>query len=819
MLKLNHIRKIYHTASKENVIALSDICLSFDKNGLVFIVGQSGSGKTTFLNLIGGLDVADQGEILIEGSVLGKDISLEKYRQNYVGFVFQEYNLLDNLTVYENIAIAVSDCSKKELEEKIAKVLEEVGLSGYEKRRINELSGGQRQRVAIARALAKNTSILLCDEPTGNLDSRTSIEIFDLLKKISVEKTVIVVSHNEELAKEYADRLIRISDGKVISDQQSEKTADRLNGKTDDHLSGKTVNNVPFRSKLKLGFKNLLKQKFKTLIACLLLLFSLVSVCAMQICLSYNSEHSIAASLSDEKTVIVLQNNSTNGVSNTAERYPMQANLSEYVSENSFFDGYRTIHGTVFIGGDAEIGREFYANHSLGDGEAYISDYLVDIIINLNDSYRHLSYTNYEDLLGQEVVYQDTVLFQIAGVFKTDYKEYLDERGNQREDKIAAFEDERNYTNTYQYKRNYEYHVIYTTPETFHGMDIGINSSSYRQDEGYQIDTTESNYSTTLSNIHIYNSSRVSLQYFDNSGYLNATNQTDGGEGVRFQELQDDEIVISGELYNHVFGSNIDWEAFRMDYQYGIDSGNYFVGGLSNLGKTMDISIRDPNGNVVVDVSNKKIVGVDSDIRYDEGETFFGVYGTKECFHIQNTALAEHYVSQLQWDTLNDKEELLKDLRDRSIVVAGTQAMLIYEKEYIISQISYFLIAVSIVLAILTVISTINLVNAKIRDNQKEIGILMGIGYNNKDIIFIYLFSIICMLAFSLVMTLGIIYAGVSVANMLLQTSPFTNIVFFDVNAFTYLTILLAGLVMVVFSFIPLLKLSKQKPIDIIKNQ
>ena len=813
MLQLNHITKIYHTASKEEVIALSDISLSLDGNGLVFIVGQSGSGKTTFLNLVGGLDLADQGEILIEGSVLGKDISLEKYRQNHVGFVFQEYNLLENLTVYENIAIAVSGCPKKQLDEKIAKVLQEVDLAGYEKRRLNELSGGQKQRVAIARALAKNTSILLCDEPTGNLDSRTSIEIFDLLKKISVEKTVIVVSHNEELAKEYADRLIRISDGKVISDRQLSDE------KMPDDFSRKTVNNVPFRSKFKLGFKNLFKQKFKTLIACLLLLFSLVSVCAMQICLSYNSEHSIAQSLSGEETVVVLPNNSTSGVSNTAERYPMQADLSEYVSENNFYDGYRTIHGTVFIGGDGEIGREFYANHSLGDGEAYISDYFVDIIINLNDGYRHLSYTEYEDLLGQEVVYQDTVLFQIAGIFKTDYKEYIDERGNQREDKIAAFEDERNYTNTYQYKRNYEYHVIYTTPETFNGMDIGINSSSYRQDEGYQIDTTESDYSTTLSNINIYNSSAVSLLYFDNSGYLNSTNQNDGGEGMRFQELQDDEIVISGELYNHVFGSNIDWEAFRMDYQYGIDSGNYFVDGLSNLGKTMDISIHDPHGEVIVDVSNKKIVGVDSDIRYDEGEAVFSVYGTKECFDIENTQLAEHYVSQLQWDTLNDKEELLKDLRDQSIVVAGTRAMLIYEKEYIISQISYFLIAVSVVLAILTVISTINLVNAKIRDNQKEIGILMGIGYNNKDIIFIYLFSILCMLAFSLVMTLGIIYAGVYIANMLLQTAPFTNIVFFDVNIFTYLTILLTGLVMVVLSVIPLLKLSNKKPIDIIKKQ
>lgn len=814
MLKLKKLTKIYQTTSKEKVIALSNVSLSLDKSGLVFIVGQSGSGKTTLLNLIGGLDLPNQGEISVGERILGKDISLENYRQNYVGFVFQEYNLLENMSVYDNIAIAVSTCSKKELKERIVKVLEEVDLSGYEKRRINELSGGQRQRVAIARALAKNTSVLLCDEPTGNLDSHTSKEMFNLLKKISLEKTVIVVSHNEELAREYADRLIRISDGEIISDQQYSIE------KTVANFDSKTVNHVPFRHKLKLGFRNLFKQRFKTLIACLLLLFSLLTVCAMQICLNYNSEHNLAKSLSDEKTVIVLQNNSTNGVSNTSERYPIKVDLSKYIMENGFYDGYRTIHGTVFICNSFEISKEFYAKQSLGDNGAYISDYFVDIIINLNDDYRNLAYTRYEDLLGQEVVYRDIVLFKIAGIFKTDYKEYLDERGNQKEDKITAFDDKKTYSNTYKYKINYEYNSIYTTLETFNEMYIGKNSSNYRQDEGYQICTTESNYQASLSNINIYDSGIESLQYFDNSGYLSTTKQSNSGESVLYKELQNDEIVINGELYNYIFGSNINWDEFRLNYQYGIDSGNYLTNKLPNLGKTIDILIKDTNGRIIIDVSNKKVVGVNSSIKYDiEDEAIYSVYGTKECFSIKNTDLAEHYVSELQWATLNNKQKVLEDLRSESIVIAGTQAMLIYEKEYIISQMSYFLIVISIILSILTIISTLNLVNAKIRDNQKEIGILMGIGFNNKDIIFIYLFSMICMILFSFLMTLGIVYSGVQVANTLLQTNPFENIIFFDVDLLTYLTILLTGLIMVISSIIPLLTLSNKKPIDVIKKQ
>ena len=140
-------------------------------------------------------------------------------------------------------------------------------------------------------------------------------------------------------------------------------------------------------------------------------------------------------------------------------------------------------------------------------------------------------------------------------------------------------------------------------------------------------------------------------------------------------------------------------------------------------------------------------------------------------------------------------------------------------KEYIISQMSYFLIVISIILSMLTIISTFNLVNAKIRDNQKEIGILMGIGFNNKDIIFIYLFSMLCMIMFSFLMTLAIIYLGVHIANLLLQTKPFVNIIFFDVDLLTYLTILLAGLIIAISSLIPLLTLSNKKPIDIIKSK
>lgn len=217
MIKLQNLTKIYQSQSKEDVVANDNISLSFAKKGLTFIVGKSGSGKTTLLNILAGLDEKTSGEYFVGNKSIDDFKSLDDFRNECVGFVFQDYNLIDYLSVSENVEIALSLQSVID-KSKVSKILSEVGLEGYENRRISELSGGQKQRVAIARALVKNSSFILADEPTGNLDSKTSKEIMKLLKQISKSKLVIVVSHNEELAKEYADRVIELADGKVVSD-------------------------------------------------------------------------------------------------------------------------------------------------------------------------------------------------------------------------------------------------------------------------------------------------------------------------------------------------------------------------------------------------------------------------------------------------------------------------------------------------------------------------------------------------------------------------------------------------------------------------
>ena len=220
MIEIRNLTKTYKPKKGVPVVALDNISLKFPDSGMIFLLGKSGSGKSTLLNLLGGLDIYDSGEIIIKGksSKNFKQQDFDSYRNTYVGFIFQEYNVLDEFTVGANIALALELQGKKATDEKINSILKEVDLEGFGQRKPNELSGGQKQRVAIARALVKNPKIIMADEPTGALDSNTGRQIFDTLKKLSADKLVIVVSHDRDFAENYADRIIELADGKVISD-------------------------------------------------------------------------------------------------------------------------------------------------------------------------------------------------------------------------------------------------------------------------------------------------------------------------------------------------------------------------------------------------------------------------------------------------------------------------------------------------------------------------------------------------------------------------------------------------------------------------
>ena len=220
MLEITHLTKIYKPKKGVPVTALDDISLKLPDKGMVFILGKSGSGKSTLLNVLGGLDSFTSGEFIIKGEAARgfKQMHYDSYRNTYIGFIFQEYNILKDFSVGGNIALALELQGKPSSDEEINRILEEVDLEGYGDRKPNELSGGQLQRVAIARALVKNPDIIMADEPTGALDSKTGEAIFETLKKLSSDKLVLIVSHDRDFSERYADRIIELADGKIISD-------------------------------------------------------------------------------------------------------------------------------------------------------------------------------------------------------------------------------------------------------------------------------------------------------------------------------------------------------------------------------------------------------------------------------------------------------------------------------------------------------------------------------------------------------------------------------------------------------------------------
>ena len=261
MLEIRNIKKSYKTGTFIQH-ALKDVSISFRPNEFVAILGPSGSGKTTLLNIIGGLDRYDSGDLVINGKSTKKfsDSNWDSYRNNCVGFIFQSYNLINHLNILENVemSLTLSGVSKKVRKQKALDALKQVGLINHAYKKPNQLSGGQMQRVAIARALVNEPDIILADEPTGALDSTTSVQIMELIKEIAKDKLVIMVTHNKELAYDYANRIIELKDGELINDTNPHEQSKN----NQEYKIRKTA--MSFFTALSLSFKNIETKKGRT---------------------------------------------------------------------------------------------------------------------------------------------------------------------------------------------------------------------------------------------------------------------------------------------------------------------------------------------------------------------------------------------------------------------------------------------------------------------------------------------------------------------------------------------------------------------------
>ena len=258
MIKLKNVSKYYY-GKKVVTTGFSKINLELNINEFVVITGESGSGKSTLLNVISGMDAYEDGEMYINGKETSHytEQDYENYRRKYIGIIFQNFNLINSYTVYQNIELVLMLNGEKKKKEKILNLIEQVGLTKYKNTKVSKLSGGQKQRVAIARALAKDTPIIIADEPTGNLDSKSANEVLKLLKEISKDKLLIVVTHNYEQVEKYATRRIKMHDGKIFEDVILQKTTDEEI--TKQYHYGK----ISLLDKIKLGIRNTINIKPK----------------------------------------------------------------------------------------------------------------------------------------------------------------------------------------------------------------------------------------------------------------------------------------------------------------------------------------------------------------------------------------------------------------------------------------------------------------------------------------------------------------------------------------------------------------------------
>lgn len=354
MLRLKKIHKVYQTDSFKQV-ALDEISLDFRKNEFASILGPSGSGKTTLLNMIGGLDQYTSGDLIINGISTKKyrDRDWDTYRNHKVGFVFQSYNLIPHQSVLANVelALTLSGVSKKERRKRAIAALKKVGLEDHIHKKPNQLSGGQMQRVAIARALVNNPDILLLDEPTGALDTNTSIQIMELIKEVANDKLVIMVTHNPDLAHQYSTRIIELKDGKVIHDSNPYDEEKEKKKSSETEKNKKTSMNL--KTALFLSLDNLMTKKGRTLLTAFA---GSIGIIGIALILSLSSGVSNYISKVQEETLtsypLTIQESSldlTSAISEHTEelKNKKNRNLNKIYSNNTMTDMLSLISSKV----------------------------------------------------------------------------------------------------------------------------------------------------------------------------------------------------------------------------------------------------------------------------------------------------------------------------------------------------------------------------------------------------------------------------------------------------------------------------------------
>ena len=831
MIELKNITKIYKSKKGEKVTALNDISLTFDNKGMTFILGKSGSGKSTLLNVIGGLDKYDSGDMIILGksSKEFKQSDFDCYRNTYVGFVFQEFNVFEDFALYINIMLSLHLQQKEINEEEIDKLLKKLDLFEIKKRKINELSGGQKQRVAIARALIKKPKIILADEPTGNLDSKTGKQVMELLKEISKETLVIVVSHDEKSATQYGDRVITIKDGKIDNDTQKNKKYTNIKN------DYKIINsNLPFKTSFKLGIKSLTHKKIKLFFAIILTSFTLVFLGCTNTLLNFNEAKEHAKLLKDNKDqfVQIEKRHYTDNLpiqlvmdddtmKKITDKYGKGYDVYKYYEDEiGFLDIFSILHisgsvneveeNYVSIVPTSDISKiakgKLIGRNATSSNEIVISKEIADLIvkqgIEVHELVGNISHTfkpkTIDEILNTKYTYYFGSLgsVKIVGIFEYDMK------------KVSNL-----YRDTIYVSNDFINNLKTPNTSTLNiSFDSNISISDYQKP-----------YDNDISVLFL----KSDIVYFDGNNF------------VKRNSLKENEVVLNLDLLLSIDESDTFYDDRNnyvsnfLDYETGIKKfySNYIKDkGYIGRKVTLDICYGDYSEgqcDMVERFDNLVVVGVyvpslsesnDEDIYYS------GHFFSAQQLDKYKSEPFQKYSILYPMTEQKDFEKTLNDFpyseHEFGVKTSYSNQVENFKDFYLIKDfiIDFIRMAfyVDLVFLVFTIILITNFMFNSVSYRKKEIGILRALGSKNTDVLKIFLWE-------GIVITL---ISGIIGSYLLILVTNFLNSYFDTVlplfNAHIMQFIFIFAVVFAITfisSVLPILKITRMKPIDAILNK
>ena len=799
MIELINISKTYRLAKGGKLDALKDVNISFPDSGMHFIVGKSGCGKTTLLNIIGAIDAPnDGGQLLIDGvDVCNKSSEfLSNYRCSDIGLVFQEYNLIESFTVGENIEIALDLLGTKE-DALIDDVLNKVGLYGYRNRAVSELSGGEKQRVAIARAIVKKPKIILADEPTGNLDSVTSGEIFDLLKEISLNTTVIIVTHDKESALMYYDTIFEMKDGRIINSDI--RYSCESFGRKQKLTTEKTKLGV--KNVFRLAFKGMRKRWIRLTMIIFVMILSLGAI-ALAGASTFNDVDYLflkACEKYEQKNIVIMKSTEEDVMENQNTTYKMESSDKDrmdcIIGENNYIPIYAT----------------YIDNHIVDQDKCASLDYRYNIcelsLDKLNNYGFHIVEGRYPNSPNEAMI--SLVTFHVYQKFG-----FIGQNGEMHFDRPEQIIDE----------KIGEYTVVGVLDTCFNSKIEEDFFSEYEKDPG----TRTMNYFSAEYDDSIHSSLIVSHSTFkgffvdelytiydssynvatkwemeDKQGIINCINN------VNFEEDSDAEIIVPfDDLRSIIYlsGRKVDYDEY--------DGSDYYMQLLSNHKVRVNLYYgrEDTDQSTTLRVVGYHTKDRDTIIIND----FAGEKISKDYLTV------EGYFTQLK-NNHKENEELLEALSES--FVENDKEYRYYAHNGYWDAIGWMLGAkdktwmmgfgvIGIVLAIIATLLIWNFIYTVILDDKKDIGILLSLGAQKKSVAYIYIIES----AFICIVSNVLSYAFI----------PLYRYMFGDLSSQIHMFNYTPGIILSVLAFsivvialgcgFTLAKFLRKKPVEIIRK-